>query len=90
MGLPAASLKSFDPGVCWVYPENWPAFLVFIGMQTQWRSGMNGPTGLVYASLPAVYQKNGIRRKQQQDVFAALQVVEAEVIKCWSEERQTN
>ena len=49
---------------------------------------MNGPSGLVYASLPGVYQANGVQKKKQQDVFVVLQVIEAEVLKGLAEERQ--
>jgi len=34
-----------------VWPENQPAFHLFCDMQTQWRVGMNGYTGLDYGVL---------------------------------------
>lgn len=34
-----------------VWPENYEAFLLFMDMQTQWRTGMSGPTGLDYNTL---------------------------------------
>lgn len=34
-----------------VWPENHEAFLLFMDMQTQWRTGMSGPTGLDYNAL---------------------------------------
>lgn len=34
-----------------VWPENWPAFDLFGRMATQWRIGMNGPSGLDYNVL---------------------------------------
>jgi hypothetical protein len=34
-----------------VWPENWLAFGIFSGLQTQWLVGMNGPIGLNYAAL---------------------------------------
>lgn len=39
-----------------MWPENWVAFQLLIYMQTQWRIGMNGPTGLDYNVM---YQKMG-------------------------------
>ena len=35
-----------------VWPENWPAVSVFLRVSTQWRIGMNGPSGLDYNVLP--------------------------------------
>jgi hypothetical protein len=34
-----------------VWPENWRAFDLFHSLQTQWRVGMSGPTGLDYNTL---------------------------------------
>ena len=34
-----------------VWPENHEVFLLFVDMQTQWRTGMSGPTGLDYNTL---------------------------------------
>lgn len=34
-----------------VWPENWPAFRLFSRVGTQWRVGMNGPTGLSYEAV---------------------------------------
>lgn len=35
-----------------VWPDIWPAFLVFQAASTQWRTGMAGVTGLDYNVLP--------------------------------------
>ena len=34
-----------------VWPDNWPAFEIFISLQTQWQVGMSGRTGLRYEAL---------------------------------------
>lgn len=34
-----------------VWPENWPAFDLFARVSTQWRVGMNGPSGLSYEAV---------------------------------------
>lgn len=34
-----------------IWPENWPAWLLFDRMSTQWRVGMAGPIGLDYNVL---------------------------------------
>ena len=49
-------------------------------MQTQWRIGMAGPTGLDYAALPAVLSLCGIDAADHTDTFEALRVMEAEAL----------
>ena len=34
-----------------VYPENWPAVEMFLRLQTQWRTAMNGVIGLDYSAV---------------------------------------
>jgi hypothetical protein len=34
-----------------VWPDNWPAFVLFSRVQTQWRQSHNGPTGLDYSAV---------------------------------------
>ena len=71
-----------------VLTENLPAVRVFIAMQTQWRHGMGGPTGLDYAALPVVEARCGVRREKRGDVFAAVRVMECETLNAWAERRQ--
>lgn len=49
---------------------------VFIAMQTQWRVGMAGATGLDYAALPAVLACTGVARKRWAHVFDGLRAME--------------
>ena len=62
------------PVLCW--PENRPAALVFLTMRTQWRVGMNGPTGLDYAALPECWRRCGIKPADRDETFASLQIME--------------
>ncbi len=57
-------------------------------MQTQWRSGMAGPSGLDYAALPAVFDLHSIRKKRRADVFAGLRVMECETLGIWADRRE--
>lgn len=44
-------LADYDDDVAEVWPENFEAFELFSTLQTQWRTGMSGPTGLDYNTL---------------------------------------
>jgi len=59
-----------------VYPDNLATVNVFIAMQTQWRVGMAGATGLDYAALPVVMRCVGVARKDWSHVFDGLRAME--------------
>ena len=46
------SAGSYDEQVIEVWPDVWPAFLIFQSVSTQWRTGAAGVTGLDYNVLP--------------------------------------
>lgn len=68
---------------------NEPSFVVFDSLSTQWRVGMNGPTGLDYAAVPPVLDLLGIKgRKRRRDVFEDLRVLEREALATMREARE--
>lgn len=85
-GLVAEGLP--DPETVDVWPENRAPMEVFAGMQTQWRIGMKGATGLDYAAMPAVMTMVGVKRKRRADVMGAVQVMERETLRLWAERRE--
>ena len=61
-----------------VLPQNWPIVRAFMAVQTQWRYATSGHRlGLDYAGCQAAVQALGVGWRQ---VFAGLQVMEAEVL----------
>lgn len=64
-----------------IWPENWAALEVFSALQTQWRVGMAGPTGLDYAVLPVVMDLQGIAPAERAECFAGVQEMESEALK---------
>lgn len=59
-----------------VWPDNLAAVNVFIAMSTQWRTGMNGATGMDYSALPEVMRMTGIPRRDWSELFEAIRVME--------------
>lgn len=45
-------------------------------MGTQWNVGVNGATGLNYASLPFMFDLLGVKQEDKQTLFCDLQVME--------------
>ncbi len=64
-----------------VWPENWGAYLLFRQLGTQWRVGMNGPTGLVYEAVFALLDRKGYEDGEWWQKFADIQVMESAALK---------
>jgi Phage related hypothetical protein (DUF1799). len=63
-----------------VWPDNYPAVLALIAMDTQWRVGPSGPTGLDYTALPFVLRMHAVPRGDWPDTFDRVRVLEAEAL----------
>lgn len=74
-----------DNTVVEVWPENWAPMNVLLAMETQWRTVQGGVTGLDYSVLPMIFTLCGVKRKKQNDVLGALQVMEQEALKQMSQ-----
>lgn len=60
-----------------IWPENWPAFLLFTSLQTQWNvGGMGGRTGLRYEALYPLLDRQAEDRDKWQQLFDDVQVME--------------
>ena len=72
-----------------VWPDNWDAVRAFGRLMTQWMiSGMGGPTGLAYASIPFVLELLGIARDDWLQVFDDIRTMEIEALNCMAEQRK--
>lgn len=73
-------------------PDLWPcnvqAVEVFAAMQTQWRVGFAGRTGLDYGVLPQVMGWVGLSAEEQPLVWADVQVMEIAALGVWAEQAQ--
>jgi len=68
-----------------VYPCNIKTVLIFVGLSTQWRVGMNGATGLDYPAIPMVAKTLGIKLNPKR--IRDLQTMERAALNYWSEQR---
>lgn len=66
-----------------LWEENAMAFSVFLNAQTQWRTGMSGPTGLDYAGVGAMVR--AMRIKMTPELFADIQTMERAVLNAMRE-----
>ena len=62
-----------------LWPENEPSFTLFTKIQTQWRTGMSGATGLDYHGVGAAVQMMG--KAMTPELFSDIQLMERAALK---------
>lgn len=62
--------------------------MVFQALSTQWRIGMNGPTGLDYNVLPELWKRLEVKKKERNRVFADLQEMERAALSVMARQRE--
>ena len=66
-----------------------PAWQAWCGLQTQWRTGMGGATGLDYvAAIEYLRTVARMRGRALADAFECLQAAERAVLELWAEQRE--
>ena len=63
-----------------VWPENMPAIRLFTTLQTQWRVGMSGPTGLDYNVLFARMRQLKLTGQDREWMFDDIRTIESEAL----------
>lgn len=71
----------------YLWPENLQAWLCWQGVQTQWRVGMSGATGLDYQGVSAYLDLQGLDRDQRRETFELLQACERATLDEWNQQR---
>ena len=79
-GLFGLHLEEIPNEDCMVWDCNWDVFNLFHAMNSQWRIGMGGPTGLDYNAIIPTGTLLGFKKKQLQAMFPDLQVMENEAL----------
>ena len=76
--------------IAYLWPCNVAAWQHWAGVQTQWRSGPGGATGLDYAGVRAYLDECGLCGDERKDIFAGLRAAEAGCLQGWDTARQVN
>ena len=74
--------------VAYLWPDNVRAWSCWQGVQTQWRVGMGGATGLDYAGVRAFLDEQDLQRDERREVFAGIQACERATLDVWAEQRE--
>lgn len=75
-------------GPVYLWPCNVTAWNAWLGVQTQWRSGMAGFTGLDYAGVRTDLHAMGHSRSAVRDIWPGIKACERAVLKVWADERE--
>jgi len=81
-------LEELPPEEISVWDINWDSFILFNNLSTQWRIGMGGASGLDYNAIPTVAKLLGFKKKQVQDMFPDIQVMENEALITMGENKE--
>lgn len=85
--VPDRPVQVSDGAFC-LWPENVPAFDLWAELQTQWRVGPAGPTGLDYAGVAAHLQHaHRLRPRALRERWEQLQAMEQGALQGWAEKR---
>jgi len=70
-----------------LWPEHLSALRLWGAVQTQWRHGFAGATGLDYAGVGYVLQRWRAGRSEADRLFGELQIMERATLIAWAERR---
>lgn len=82
------TLDEIPPEEIEVWDVNWPAFTLFHSLSTQWRVGMGGAIGLDYTAVQSTAKMLGFKKKEIQDMFSDIQVMENEALLTMGENKK--
>jgi hypothetical protein len=85
--LAAAGLtaEDFECEAVEIWPENQRAYFLFLDLQTQWRVGMGGATGLDYLVLFAKLDRMKAPADEAEELEQDIRVMEHEALRVMSE-----
>jgi hypothetical protein len=82
-----ASVADQPVDVEYLWPDNVRTWECWMSVQTQWRAGMAGATGLDYAGVRSALAIQGVRGAELREVFAGIQAAELATLSAWSAKR---
>lgn len=72
------------PPTFWLWPENVATWALWCGVQTQWRVGVAGATGLDYTAVLALLRHRVQGRAAQQQAFDDISAMESVALDEWA------
>lgn len=80
----AAPCTDEEEEQCFLWPCNVITWGAWYDVQTQWRIGMSGATGLDYAGVRAYLDELGHHGEDRREIFSGIQAAERAALDVWS------
>lgn len=77
-----------ESAITWLWPCNVRAWHHWCQVQTQWRVGMGGATGLDYAGVLAYLQACEPNAKKRRQFFDGIRAAEVATLDVWMQQRK--
>jgi hypothetical protein len=76
-----------DERIEYLWPDNLDGWNAWMGVQTQWRTGMAGATGLDYSGVRAWLEVMH-PKKRHRELLQGIQACERATLDVWAEQRE--
>lgn len=73
--------------VAYLWPCNVAAWQHWLDVQTQWRIGMGGATGLCYSGVRAHLSEHGVQGPERLEIWRGITAAERATLAVWAEQR---
>lgn len=77
------------PRLFHLWAENEPTLSLWFALQTQWRVGMSGATGLDYTAVETLMRVRAVPRADRRELLEGLQVMERSTLNEWARQAET-
>lgn len=74
--------------MAYLWPDAVAAWACWQGVQTQWRIGMSGATGLDYAGVRAYLDEHGLHGPERLETWDCICAAERATLDVWAEQRR--
>lgn len=81
LAVAGVTLADYESEAVGVWPENERAYFLFLDLQTQWRVGMGGATGLDYLVLFAKLDRMKLSDDEADELEQDIRTMEHEALK---------
>lgn len=80
LAIAGVTLADYELESVVVWPENVQAYSLFCDLQTQWRVGMSGPTGLDYGVMYRMIDRMKLSDADAEDLDYDVRAMESEAL----------
>lgn len=73
-----------------IWQEHWQSYIVFSNIGSQWRIGMNGPSGLDYNVLAEIWRRLKVPFADRDHIFQDIRLMESSALEQMKDNQATS